>query len=306
MVRHTSNTGSVIRGANEAIPPLVLAFCSSFLCPIDSTLAESYDAPTQKSFLKTRTSAASMCSMGGSASERTASTTHWRFLADPNRLPKGAQAQGIAARIGLHFTEKTYSEAVTYNHLRKMQSRGYAERTTDGRWQLSELARQRIAGRAEAPRMSSPQGAGRKAKGEEASTARRTGKPDSRCPTTSRIRSSSSSGSATKSCGFGKRTCDPSFRWPNCSPKSRTRTGIRDFDRTCGRSGRPKNERPSRARAGRHLARLRSPGRSRAVPAAPRVCCRRPSSITSRALLMSVRLQANRKGIRSRWRSRRG
>lgn len=56
----------------------------------------------------------------------------------------GELAQEIAESLGLEFNDRTYSEQITYNHLNTMRTRQYAERLPDGRWQLTEKARQLI------------------------------------------------------------------------------------------------------------------------------------------------------------------
>ncbi len=57
----------------------------------------------------------------------------------------GERARAIAESMGLEFNDRTYSEQITYNHLNTMRGRLYAERLPDGRWQLTEKARQLIA-----------------------------------------------------------------------------------------------------------------------------------------------------------------
>lgn len=56
----------------------------------------------------------------------------------------GELAQEIAEGLGLEFNDRTYSEQITYNHLNTMRTRQYAERLPDGRWRLTEKARQLI------------------------------------------------------------------------------------------------------------------------------------------------------------------
>ncbi|MBX9580945.1 MAG: DUF1778 domain-containing protein [Gemmataceae bacterium] len=56
----------------------------------------------------------------------------------------GRRAGDLARQGGAAFTEKTYSEAVTRNHLRSMRGLGFAEQVSDRRWQLTALARGRI------------------------------------------------------------------------------------------------------------------------------------------------------------------
>lgn len=60
----------------------------------------------------------------------------------------GERAERLARASGYRVRPTTFSSAVTSSHLNSMRNkrgRGFAEPLGDGRWQLSESARRRIA-----------------------------------------------------------------------------------------------------------------------------------------------------------------
>src|SRR5438094_378376 len=57
----------------------------------------------------------------------------------------GERARSLASQHGVPFNERTYAGDVTGNHLRFIQKRGYVVQLPDKRWQLTTLARERIA-----------------------------------------------------------------------------------------------------------------------------------------------------------------